>query len=159
MNEYAPPGAPVGTLGARPLSLAARVFAFPAFAIGAVISGVAAYWLIGFLPVPRGNRALSLSALVSFSCLFALLAAAPWWLAIARAYGRHSFLVGAFLGLAPVGLRLYLGSGAPMSGFMTVITLIETAGVVIAFALGSHLAATRLGANNSSKPTPLRGAA
>jgi len=158
INAYSPPEAPIeGPV--QPVPLWVRLFAFPVLALGAVATATACYWAVGLLPHPIGPRGIRVAILLSYSALFAVCAAAPWWIPVARIYRKRALFVGAAVALAPVAVRTVLSSGPPASVFMWSVTLVETVGLVAALGLGSRAAASPLGANNSSKPTPLRGAA
>ena len=131
----------------------------PVIALGATITMPLALWIVYQIPVPAGSRELVLTWVLFQSVFTAVVGAAPWWLPVAYLYRRRALLFGAIVGLAPAMFRLAFSGEGPLSTVAASAQAIEAAGVVAASALGAHVVARRLSANNSSKPTPLRGAA
>ena len=157
MNPYAPPITLVETAETKGLPRSAKLAAYPFFALGALVTSAASYWSISFLPEPSGPRAFNVAVLFAYSVLFTIGASAPWWLILPRIYQRRAPLAAAAVALVPLFVRIWLTPNLPVTLAMWAITLVETLGLVIAFALGSRFFASWLGANNSFKPNPLRG--
>ena len=159
MEMYKAPAADLGADNTWRLRLLSKIGLFPLFAIGACVTWGLTLWLSFQVPVPAGTRAFKIAFILALSAVTSVAATAPWWIPIGRLYEKRALLVGAIIGLAPAALRIFLSGGGAKSATVTVSYLFGTAGIVAAMALGSYLVSRRLSANNSSKPTPLRGAA
>jgi hypothetical protein len=157
MNPYAPPVALVETAGTNGLPRWTKLAAYPFLVLGALVTSAASYWSISLLPDPSGPRAFNVAVLLAYSVLFTLGASAPWWLILPRIYQRRAPLAAVAVALVPLFFRIWLTPNLPVTLAMWAITVVETLGLVIAFAFGSRFFASRLGANNSFKPNPLRG--
>ena len=160
MNVYLPPEAPVSEVRRSGMAPGLRLGLAAAFAAGMFLSFAVAAKLITYIP-PLGllSRETALAFFSGLSVLIALGAAAPWWIPVAYAYPRRAFVAGALIAAPQALLRFALLADQMTSAVVTATVIIETVGLVAVSAVGAHIAARRLSANNSSKPTPLRGAA
>jgi len=159
MDVYAAPRSDLGSSPRKPAPLAIRLLALPLLCAGAVVTGGLAFWLCIQLPLVGGSRYAAIASILGHAVLAAVGAAAPWWYPIARLFREHAVRAALAVGAAPVLVRIALTHSWPQSAMNKAVALVDTLGVLAAFALGAALVARRLGANNSSKPTPLRGAA
>ncbi|GAB6197338.1 hypothetical protein PAGU2595_026650 [Lysobacter xanthus] len=153
MNRYAPPEAELSPAAETSPSLGRRLVMFPVFALGGLVSSAAAFFLFKLVPI------WSWETVVVVAALAAICGAAMWWRPLARTYGKHAYLAGAAVGAVPAGLRIWSLQRWPSGTPHKIVALVDTVGVLLAFAAGAAVVARSLSANNSSKPTPLRGAA
>jgi len=133
------------------------VAAAPLISLGVTSTFVVALFLLTRVP-PIGTTVLEgIAYFIFLSTAITIAAAAPWWFPIAYLYRRRAFLLGALLATPPALLRALLLANRPMSAASTATAIIETAGLVLVVAVGSHIVVQRLSANNSFKPRSLRG--
>jgi hypothetical protein len=159
MDVYAAPRSDLGSSPRKPLPLAIRLLLLPVILAGAVVTAGIAFWLSTRMPLVGGSKYAAIASILSHTVLAAVGGAAPWWYPIAKLFPNHSVRVALAAGAGPVLVRIALTNSWPASAMNKAVALVDTVGVLVAFALGAALVARRLGANNSSKPTPLRGAA